>query len=321
MAYLLGTDEAGYGPKLGPLVVAATLWRVPESSPWDDLYVQLGQLVTRRPNSARPSPAIPIADSKTLYKSGGGLEKLEAGIFPALSAIGSTITRWTDVWLNVAPACAAQLQLIPWYQNFDIDLPVDADNRLLKQHAQGFRPGLAHCDVELLNIRARVVIEEQFNRLTDQWGGKGALLSNVTMELMSELLTPLDAGQILVHGDKHGGRDRYGALLQQYFPEHLIEIRHESRSLSIYRSGPPSRRVEFRFAANGETFLPAALASMVAKYLRELAMKAFNHFWQQHVANLKPTAGYPLDAKRFIEEIAEARAALKIPEHQIWRKC
>jgi hypothetical protein len=321
MAYLLGTDEAGYGPNLGPLVIAATLWRIPESFLCDDLYVQLSQLVTRRPTSARSPLPIPIADSKTLYKSGGGLEKLETGIFPTLSAVGSTITRWKDIWLSVAPACAAQLQSIPWYQNFDLELPVDADNRLLEKCAHAFLQGLAHHDVQLLNIRARVVIAEQFNRLADRWGGKGALLSNVTMELISELLTPLDTGQILVHGDKHGGRDRYGALLQQHFPEHLIEIRHESRSLSVYRSGPPSRRVEFRFAAKGEAFLPSALASMVAKYLRELAMKAFNHFWQQRVANLKPTAGYPLDAKRFIEEIAEARAALKIPENQIWRKC
>ena len=28
MTLLIGTDEAGYGPNLGPLVVAATAWRV-----------------------------------------------------------------------------------------------------------------------------------------------------------------------------------------------------------------------------------------------------------------------------------------------------
>ena len=30
MSYLLGTDEAAYGPKLGPLVVSVTVWRVPD---------------------------------------------------------------------------------------------------------------------------------------------------------------------------------------------------------------------------------------------------------------------------------------------------
>ncbi|MFM8709140.1 MAG: hypothetical protein ACKOHK_13950, partial [Planctomycetia bacterium] len=28
MTLLIGTDEAGYGPNLGPLVVAATAWRI-----------------------------------------------------------------------------------------------------------------------------------------------------------------------------------------------------------------------------------------------------------------------------------------------------
>ena len=32
MAYLIGTDEAGYGPNLGPLVISATLWEVPEEA-------------------------------------------------------------------------------------------------------------------------------------------------------------------------------------------------------------------------------------------------------------------------------------------------
>src|SRR5271163_2247191 len=28
MAYLIGTDEAGYAPNLGPLVISSTVWRV-----------------------------------------------------------------------------------------------------------------------------------------------------------------------------------------------------------------------------------------------------------------------------------------------------
>ena len=30
MTYLIGTDEAGYGPNLGPLVISATVWQVPD---------------------------------------------------------------------------------------------------------------------------------------------------------------------------------------------------------------------------------------------------------------------------------------------------
>ena len=32
MGLLIGTDEAGYGPNLGPLVVAATIWRTSEGA-------------------------------------------------------------------------------------------------------------------------------------------------------------------------------------------------------------------------------------------------------------------------------------------------
>ncbi len=32
MPYLLGTDEAGYGPNLGPLVISASVWEVPDGA-------------------------------------------------------------------------------------------------------------------------------------------------------------------------------------------------------------------------------------------------------------------------------------------------
>ncbi len=28
--FVIGTDEAGYGPNLGPLVISATLWETPD---------------------------------------------------------------------------------------------------------------------------------------------------------------------------------------------------------------------------------------------------------------------------------------------------
>ncbi len=58
---------------------------------------------------------------------------------------------------------------------------------------------------------------------------------------------------------------------------------------------------------------------MTAKYLRELSMAAFNEFWQRHVPDLKPTAGYPRDAERFHRQIAAAQRQLGIDDCQLWR--
>ena len=97
------------------------------------------------------------------------------------------------------------------------------------------------------------------------------------------MIESLPPGPVSVICDKHGGRNRYGDLLAVYFPEWFIEIRGEGRQRSSYRFGPADRRVEFCFRVGAESCLPAALASMASKYLRELAMRAFNDFWRRHV--------------------------------------
>ena len=58
--------------------------------------------------------------------------------------------------------------------------------------------------------------------------------------------------------------------------------------------------------------MPAALASMFSKYVREAYMARFNRFWSSHMPGLKPTAGYPQDAQRFLRDIAEIRDRLGI---------
>ena len=73
------------------------------------------------------------------------------------------------------------------------------------------------------------------------------------------------------------------------------------------------------FVAKGESFLPAALASMFAKYTRELTMDAFNAWWAQHLPEIKPTAGYPQDAKRFLAEIEPLLEPLGIDRDVLWR--
>ena len=59
---------------------------------------------------------------------------------------------------------------------------------------------------------------------------------------------------------------------------------------------------------------------MVSKYVRELAMAAFNRFWCQRLEGLRPTAGYPIDSHRFRGEIAALQKELGIADDVLWRE-
>jgi hypothetical protein len=146
------------------------------------------------------------------------------------------------------------------------------------------------------------------------------VLSLTTLRLARRVLESLPEGRAIVFCDKHGGRTYYAALLQHIFPDELVIVRFESANLAIYAVKHAGRQIEFRFQPKGERHLPTALASMTAKYLRELAMRPFNAFWQRHIPELKPTAGYPTDAERFYSDIQPVRRKLKIAPQLVWRK-
>ncbi len=58
---------------------------------------------------------------------------------------------------------------------------------------------------------------------------------------------------------------------------------------------------------------------MFAKYIRESAMKLFNSWWVKRVPGIRPTAGYPQDARRFIADIKAAKAMPENPDTLIRR--
>ncbi len=319
MPYLIGTDEAGYGPNLGPLVISASVWHVAESPIETDLYRLLRQVVCKRPPGRASMRRLAIADSKALYSPAQGLKVLERGVLAALGLIDRCPCDWLDVWQLLAPRSLVHLPDMPWHANYDLRLPLAADPEDLAQLAPKLRRGLEHAGVRLVALESRAVFPEQFNRATDQFGNKSEVLSKVTLALVGDMLRHCTGEAALVVCDKHGGRNHYGRLLQQQFPEPLVEVHGESSAQSIYRWGPSDQRIEIRFRARGEAFLPTALASMASKYLRELAMGAFNEFWCGRLPDLAPTAGYPRDARRFHAAIGPLQSALGIEDRIVWR--
>jgi len=343
MTLLIGIDEAGYGPNFGPLCIGATAWYVDEkplasaatpNPPSHDLYRLLVDSISPAPDKNR----IAIADSKLLYKPKQGLRHLERGVLTALTALGRPASDWRAL---LAPPA------LLWYAGYDCLLPIDALADEVAELSARFTVSCETASVRLVDMRTRLVFPEEFNALTEHYGTKGAALSHVSIELVREVMTlatsaTTNAGEVVervtercvgsspsppsppsptasITCDKHGGRNRYGALLQHHFPEELIEVIKESRPASRYRWGPPESRTEICFRTKGEAELPVALASMLAKYHRELAMRAFNAFWTEKIPGLKPTAGYPQDAKRFKSEIAAVQSKLGIEDDILWR--
>ncbi len=260
-----------------------------------------------------------IADSKALYSPAVGLQSLERGVLAALALVDHCPGDWLDVWQVLDPAALDHLPSMPWHVDYDLRLPLAADVDDLASLLPKLRRGLDREGVRLVMLRSRAIFPEQFNHSNRECGNKSGTLSAVTLALLAEVLTDCQGEEVLIVCDKHGGRNSYGPLLQKQFPEPWIEVHRETLAESVYRWGPSEARIEARFCARGESFLPTALASMTSKYLRELAMRAFNDFWCSRVSDLAPTAGYPLDARRFRRAIQKAQRELGIADRILWR--
>lgn len=372
MGILIGTDEAGYGPNLGPLVVAATAWEVAEEgatqrvpdrgqgagkdsrasstnglAPADnanlagtivcelpgkmpglcevDLYRVLRSVVAKSASERR----IAVADSKALYHPGLGLRQLERGIHAVLSAMGESHRLWSTFVAFCQADPDGHHRRHCWPDGHDSALPIDAAIDELTRLGERFGRTCATAGVRPLLVRARLIFPAEFNDLVAYHGTKGAALSHVTVGLLRTVINSVPSLsqyavptlQPAIHAvcDKHGGRNFYASLLQHHFSEHWVEPGLECRAESRYEWGAPESRTRVTFRMNGERFLPTALASMTAKYLRELAMRAFNEFWCARVPELRPTAGYPKDARRFKQDIASAQRELGIDDHILWR--
>ena len=300
--YILGTDEAGYGPNLGPLVIGCTVWEMSlnDASQTINTNDHLAELERRLVPIIAESPSQLgtkgklwlIGDSKKLYQS-GKLQVLADSVLIALHLTGQVF---------------AELQ------------PYTNECHLLV--AEQVRKSLDQFGVSIINIKTEMIFPRDFNLLLGRLGNKSTLLSETTLSLIIiEIQSLLDGSDVTVLCDKHGGRNHYTDLLYQFFPDSgWIEILMEGTPLSVYRLSFQNRKVEFRFQAKADRHIPAALASMTAKLLRELAMLDFNRFWQQYLPDLQPTAGYPVDALRFFGKIEKTRQKLGIPKSDLWRE-
>ncbi len=314
MAVVAGIDEAGYGPRLGPLVVAAVAFEVPDDAVDECLWERLRHVVGRSPRDAH---RVAVNDSKKLFSQAVGPRHLERAALAFAIAAGQRPSTFREL-LDGLAALGEGLDGYPWYDGLDFPIPVAAEREQIAAAAGR----LAAADgARFLGVRCLPVLVGEYNRLCERHGTKSATLFLKTSRLLRGLWGKWGETGLTVRVDKHGGRDRYGLLLYETFFGARVRTLREGRDASVYEVSDGGRRMTIGFYKSGDALhLPIALASMYCKYLRELFLRGFNAYWRQHVPGVRPTAGYAADAGRFLAETEAARRRLATDEQLLIRR-
>jgi hypothetical protein len=317
MPTVVGIDEAGYGPTLGPLVLGASVWEVGSEAAASDLWEPLSDCVTQR--GTRGDWRLIIADSKKAFDRARGVGTLERSV----RALAATAGLPTDTLAALLRALGADAHVtaspLPWYQALATALPLAPHFAASPELLQRLRGLQDAAGVRCRALHAEVVPEDRFNTRVAQTRNKASVLLEPVLRLI-ERATRGVGGDCRVHVDRLGGRRRYDDVLRAAFPERRLHVLREEPEHSAYAltDGPSTWQLSFEVAADSR-HLPVALASMVAKYLREALMAAFNAFWSRDLPTLQPTAGYYTDAQRFLASIAPLLPQLGLPAEQFVR--
>lgn len=319
MTIVAGIDEAGYGPTLGPLVLGASAFRLADGAKERDL----DRLVKLR----RDTGGLAIRDSKQLYHSGGSVAAIESTTLGhVVLARGALPLRVGALLQGAVDHDEAELRRLAWYGQalLDLSLPRRAEVVELLERTERQRELLADRGLTCAGLFLQVIPEPRFNRLTSAAGSKAWTLFYAAGRLIEKLVASFPDDELVIHIDRHGGRLHYADMLQTFFPLAPLTTLHERRAESAYLLDWPGRgsvRIDFRVKAD-DSRTPVALASVAAKTVRELFMETFNTWFAARKPGLAPTAGYPVDAARFLAEVDDLSGALPPDErHTLLVRC
>lgn len=328
-----GIDEAGYGPMYGPLVVGCSVLVLPD-----------------RPSDAKPpamwellKPAvcdrlrgrngrIAINDSKKLTTKAAGIKHLELGLLAFLGTDNTSnppdhVGDWLDLIGETRHNAAGEegLDNLPWYKPCE-DRPWQTLPRASTKDEVTLATGMLgracrDAGVRFAGYQAQVVYEDHFNQRVALTRSKASVSFTAVARHLVQLMNSFGDHHPHVAVDRQSGRVRYRELLAQVFDGCAIDVLGENDRISAYRvKKKSSKQMTISFIVEAETHhMPVALASMTAKYTRELLMQRFNAYFTAIAPQTAPTAGYGQDANRWRDEVITLLAGAGI-DHQRLRR-
>ena len=311
MALVAGIDEAGLGPMLGPLVVSGVAFRVPDEALDQCLWSMLSDSCLRE--VGRSDHRLVICDSKKLYRGGDGLGNLERAALVMLHVAGHRPSTWREIVGVLSPQVLLDLEAYPWYAATDFPLPIGKGVGDVGTRANAISRNARQRSIEFLGAFSAPLLEGDFNRRIAQTRNKATTLIGQAVNVLDRLLQCCDDEMVRISVDRLGGRSHYRDVLQTALPGFELHILEESPTRSAYQLSKPRRKCLIEFTVGGEDqHLPVALASIYSKYMRELFMHLFNSYWSGQMSDLRPTAGYVQDARRWLHDAAPAIKRLSI---------
>jgi ribonuclease HII len=307
MAILVGIDEAGYGPLLGPMVVSAVTLNIPDDLLRADLWDTLSKAVSAQKKAL--AGRLLITDSKKAYSRKSGIDPLRRTVLASLAAWNNgrtDITTAGDILTMLCPDLLERIDGYPWYkQVHKHELGHDVSD--ISIAGSVFGKTMAENNMRIASVRTRCLDVDLYNNRVNKVKNKSRVLFTELCSLVTQSLNQdmADTGPMQVIVDRQGGRVNYQRELLRMFPNFSLSVIRQDPQMSSYEMSGNGKTMKIHFCIKADTkYFVVCLASMVSKYVRELMMEQLNDYFCGQCENLKRTAGYWQDGQRFVKDLS-----------------
>ncbi|MHC4122641.1 MAG: hypothetical protein ACYSSI_03630 [Planctomycetota bacterium] len=231
MAVLIGIDEAGFGPILGPLVISSSVFSVPRELLHADMWQILRKSVGK--NRKHLSGRLLITDSKKAYSRSLGIKHLERTTLASIECFGKKPSTLSELLGLLCPDSLERLKNYPWYNRAGGNA-LSADEADIKIVSSVFEDNLALNNIELLKLQSRCLDVAYYNELVNAVKNKSNVVFSITSQLIKSALDSFTEDELEIIVDRQGGRVRYLKNLQRMFEGMKLKILKEAADRSSY---------------------------------------------------------------------------------------